>query len=213
MIDRDYRTNWYLDKLIAGRYTYKQRDKTVSHRFEGIPIGVSDAQEEIITHYIYNHFTFFVDLYEVPNENKYMIVGFSIMPSSIEQSDISQCNRYAHNYLDVLNHNKQTLTNSLTERPKDVEIINNNKNNALKEFQPFDVLFTYDVIYTKSEQQFASRWDHYKSSTGDRIHWYNLISSILIIIMFSIVILYIFCRALKRDIEIYNSVKFKRKSF
>jgi hypothetical protein len=204
MINRDYRTNWYLDKLIAGYYYY-DKQKVVRHRFDGIPIGKSSEGEgDVVNYYLYNHFTFFVDLNEIET-GKYLIVGFSIMPSSIEQSAKPACDREAANYLNEFVNKKQTLTSTLKEKPKDVEFINN-KNSDKKSFQPFDVLFTYDVIYKKSSNTFTSRWDHYKHTTGDRIHWYNLISSILIILMFSIVILYIFCRALKKDIEIYNTV-------
>lgn len=206
MINRDYRTNWFLDKLLAGHVIYDKTTKTAKHKYEGVPIGYSLEIDNKVEYYIYNHYTFFVDLNYDKVNDKYMIVNFLIMPSSILQSNEPACSKNsAFDYMKALDHPKQTLTATLLAAPKDMELIQNKDSDIIK-FEPFDVVFTYDVIFKPSDTIFTSRWDHYKHITGDKIHWYNLLSSILIILMFAVVVLYIFCRALKRDIEIYNTV-------
>ena len=72
------------------------------------------------------------------------------------------------------------------------------------------IVYTYDVIFYDSPIKWASRWDHYmKSQKEDIIHWFSIINSILIILIFSSVIALIFCRVLKKDIDNFNSVILK----
>lgn len=71
-----------------------------------------------------------------------------------------------------------------------------------------DVVYTYDVIYYHSDIKWSSRWDHYlKSQKEDYIHWFSILYSILIMLIFSTIIAWIFCRVLKKDIDSFNSVK------
>jgi len=70
------------------------------------------------------------------------------------------------------------------------------------------IIFTYDVVFELSDVSFSSRWDHYLHLDSDKIHWYNLINSTLIIIIISAAVVYVFLRAVKREIEVYNNVNF-----
>lgn len=70
------------------------------------------------------------------------------------------------------------------------------------------IIFTYDVVFELSDVSFSSRWDHYLHLDSDKIHWYNLINSSLIIIIISAAVVYVFLRAVKREIEVYNTVNF-----
>jgi hypothetical protein len=70
------------------------------------------------------------------------------------------------------------------------------------------MIFTYDVHFELSQITMTSRWDHYLDLHEDNIHWYNLINYFIIILIISAVIVYIFLRSVKRDIDIYNTVKF-----
>lgn len=70
-------------------------------------------------------------------------------------------------------------------------------------------VYSYDVIFYDSPIKWASRWDHYmKSHKEDVIHWFSILNSIVIILIFSSVIALIFCRVLKKDIDNFNSVNF-----
>jgi hypothetical protein len=70
-----------------------------------------------------------------------------------------------------------------------------------------EIIFTYDVNFELSEVSMSSRWDHYLDLNEDNIHWYNLINYFVIILIISAIIVYIFLRSVKRDIDIYNTVK------
>ena len=68
------------------------------------------------------------------------------------------------------------------------------------------VIFTYDVVFELSSMSMSSRWDHYLHSDDDNIHWYNLINYFIIILIISGIVVYVFLRSVKREIEIYNTV-------
>jgi len=87
MIRRDYKTKFYLDKLPAGYNLYPLKDKYNNpeiHYTSGIPIGYYvtnvDGSE---TFYIYNHLSFNVKVHYEKNLDKYTIVGFNVIPISI----------------------------------------------------------------------------------------------------------------------------------
>lgn len=68
------------------------------------------------------------------------------------------------------------------------------------------MIFTYDVVFELSHISFSSRWDHYLHLDSDKIHWYNIVNSSVIILLISAVVVYVFLGAVKREIEIYNTV-------
>ncbi len=90
MIRREYKTKFYLDKLPSGYNLYPIKDKNDNpeiHYTSGIPLGyfVSyfDGTE---TFYIYNHFTFNVKVHYEKNLDKYTVVGFDVIPISINHN-------------------------------------------------------------------------------------------------------------------------------
>jgi transmembrane 9 superfamily protein 2/4 len=179
----DYRTNWYLDKLPAGyNHTDSFGNNVKKIHYSGIPLGISnEIYEDVID--LYNHYTFFVELHKEKDGN-FSIVGFTIHPYSIQHNDeidITNCQQDAYNF-----------RHSTKIKQKLMENIN--------------ITYTYDVFFTITDKyQYTTRWDHIFQSEEDNIHFYNLINSSLIILILSALILLIFCRAVKKDIEIYNS--------
>merc|ERR1740138_475024 len=72
-----------------------------------------------------------------------------------------------------------------------------------------EVIWTYDVIYSKSEIEWASRWDIYLSMAGrydDEVHWFSIINALLIVLFLSGMVAMIMIRNLHRDITRYNRV-------
>jgi transmembrane 9 superfamily protein 2/4 len=182
-VDRNYSASWYVDKLPAGLKHIKDSEsmKSEVHYLGGIPLGKSDTTPTgEITHIIYNHLTFTIQLHD-EGHDMYTIVGFNIMPFSLNQSspENKKCG-------DSSDHNK---------------IFRSEKQSLIQG----DILFTYDIIFEKSNVAFSSRWDHYLHLQNDNIHWFSLINSALIISILSFILLNIFCRALKRDIDVYNT--------
>ena len=70
------------------------------------------------------------------------------------------------------------------------------------------MIFTYDVVFELSDISFSSRWDHYLHLDSDKVHWYNIVNSSVIILLISTIVVYVFLGAVKREIEIYNTVFF-----
>jgi len=186
MIKRNYTVNWYVDKLPAGLKN-EMGEKVDVHYLSGIPLGyyteLSPGREEI---YIYNHLTFTIQIHKEQvskgSESLYSIVGFNIQPFSIHQDS---------------EHGKKCST--------DKENFNKNFRTEKQKLELGEVLFTYDIVFEYSNVPFSSRWDHYLHIHNDSIHWFSLINSSLIIVIFSAIVLHIFMRALKKDIEIYNT--------
>ena len=175
LIRRRYFTNWILDKLPAGLILYNKETKQTSLKyFNGIPLGYQKNG----TYYIYNHYQFHILLNKIEDE-KYNVVGFNILPLSIKH-----------------NHQKRVCAKDSKDILENLE----------KEEQPLEegnILFTYDVIFEYSDITFASRWDHYKTTTAG-IHWTGIIISEILIIIISVIIVFILCKNLRSDISSYN---------
>jgi transmembrane 9 superfamily protein 2/4 len=57
-----------------------------------------------------------------------------------------------------------------------------------------------------SEIRWASRWDTYLKMTDDRIHWFSIINSVMIVLFLSGMVAMIMIRTLWRDIAKYNQL-------
>ena len=192
LINHEYTNSFYLDKLPSARGYIDNYSKEAYIQYQGgIPLGyIEENNSSVEVYNIYNHFTFAVSLHEVSNK-KFEIVGFTTYPSSIAQDennlgcDKYQKNNYANNSFntEIPNYEFENLPQS----------ISSNQN----------ITFTYDIIYIKSNLTLVSRWDNYLHLSSD-IHWFGLLNSNLIILIFTFVIIFIFCRAIKRDIDLYN---------
>ncbi len=181
-LERNYTTSWYLDKLPSGLKKIINDDillKSEVHYLGGIPLGYvnirTDGEPE---YYIYNHLTFTILLHNEGND-MFSIVGFNILPFSINQNSDKKCANKKEEFNKNFRLEKQMLTEG-------------------------NILFTYDVIFEFSKHSFSSRWDHYLHLQNDNIHWFSLINSSLIIMILSFILLIIFCRSIKRDIDVYN---------
>ena len=193
LINHDYFNMFYLDKLPSARGFFDLISKESYTIYQGgIPIGFSEKQNnnEKEEYNVYNHFTFKVLLHEVisnTEKKKYEIVGFTTYPSSILQDENNLgCIKYDNN-----DNNSVIIPNyEFSHLPQTIEP---NKN----------ITFTYDVLFEKSNLTLVSRWDNYLHLSSE-IHWFGLINSNLIILIFTLLIIFIFCRAIKKDIDLYN---------
>jgi transmembrane 9 superfamily protein 2/4 len=71
------------------------------------------------------------------------------------------------------------------------------------------IIWTYDVQWRESDIKWASRWDVYLSmdhAVPDKVHWFSIINSILIVMFLAIIVAMILVRSLHRDISQYNRV-------
>ena len=193
LINHEYSNSFYLDKLPSARGYFDLISKEYYTIYQGgIPLGYTEEDDEgLEIYYIYNHFTFKVLLHEI-NIGKYEIVGFITYPSSISQNENELgCNKFEKNNIN-------------TNDSYNIIIPNYETSNIPQKIEPNqNITFTYDIIFEKSNLTLVSRWDNYLHLSSD-IHWFGLLNSNLIILIFTFVIIFIFCRALKRDIDLYN---------
>ena len=177
LIKGNYFINWYLDKLPAGIISYDIYTKQTNiDYFKGIPLGFIEND----IYYINNHLQFHILINEV-SRNKYNVVGFNILPMSLE-----------HNGENAIcaNQSKNLLNNFLI---KPQPLTENNK-----------ILFTYDIIFEKSNITLGLRWDHYKTSNS-KIHWIGIILSQVIVIGLAVIIIMVLIKNIKSEIDIYNN--------
>ena len=177
--NKNYNSAFFLDRLPAGLFNYNpETGESNIDYFSGIPLGYSSENKSEI--YIYNHFQFHIILNN-KTQNNFEIVGFNILPISIlhEKENKLKCAKNINDINSNFKHDKSILKEG-------------------------SITFTYDVIFEYSNLTMASRWDHYKPS-NNRIHWAGIINSNLIILIFTTLIIIIFCRGIKRDVETYNT--------
>ena len=62
------------------------------------------------------------------------------------------------------------------------------------------VVFTYDVIWEESSVEWSQRWDIYLNadSPNEKVHWFAITNSIMIVLFLSVMIAMILIRALKK---------------
>ena len=175
LIKSNYFMNWYLDKLPAGLLSYNKETQISSiDYFKGIPLGYTDNEN----YYLYNHLQFHILINEI-DKKKFNIVGFNIMPLSIKHNEeIKICSNSSKTLLDNLNLQSQPLTDG-------------------------KILFTYDIIFEKSNNTFALRWDHYKTS-NNKIHWIGIFLSEIVIFGLTIIILLVLIKNINLEVDMYN---------
>jgi transmembrane 9 superfamily member 2/4 len=67
------------------------------------------------------------------------------------------------------------------------------------------VIWTYDVVWEESDVKWASRWDIYLQMTDDKIHWFSIINSFVILLFLTSIVVMIFSRILRNDLSQYNA--------
>ena len=70
------------------------------------------------------------------------------------------------------------------------------------------VIFSYDVKWEKSNIEWHNRWDIYfqSNSKDDKVHWFSITNSFVVVLFLSAMVAIIMIRALYRDIAQYNAV-------
>ena len=133
-------------------------------------------------YYIYNHLRFHILINKI-SDNNYNIVGFNILPLSI-------------NYF---NDNDKICSISEENFGRYYESDDINK----QELLAGNITFKYDVVFELSDIKLKSRWDIYKKS-NKKFRWAGLIYSYLLIIILSTITFLIFSKNVQNEIDIYN---------
>ena len=67
------------------------------------------------------------------------------------------------------------------------------------------VVFSYGVSWEETSEAWATRWDVYLNVQDHEIHWFNIVNSVLIVLILTAIVAFIFLRILRRDINKYNN--------
>jgi transmembrane 9 superfamily protein 2/4 len=192
-IAEEYHHNWIIDNLPAASVIDTEEYITTSYS-RGFPVGYMDATKG---HYLYNHVNIIVKYHELsPDENR--VVGFYVEPFSVKHAFMNGAS-WSGDY-DVI----PPLATCDKTRPMDLESVYEKQKVATG-----TTLFTYDVIWRPSSIHWASRWDIYLSmdnAVPDKVHWFSIVNSLLIVIFLTGMIGMILIRNVHRDISRYNKV-------
>lgn len=184
-IDEGYRVNWMLDGLPAA---------TTSG---GVPIGGRD--ERTGSYFVYNHARITVRYHDQEEDEmagqgyagvpKARIVGFEVQPLSVQQLlkegtvDPAQCdNQHGQGSMGV-------AVNVGHQQPMYI------RGRVLPLGAPLpDLLYSYDVFWTSSPIEWASRWDVYLGAHSQE-HWFSVANSLVM----SLILFGAFLIVLKRS--------------
>lgn len=203
-IDEDYRVHWILDNLPVGVV----RDQSFER---GFPVGFSVREGKNVRRYINNHIRIVVQYHddvassfdEVDYDkgiSKAKIIGFHVIPLSIR-----------HKW------NDDTFVKGITT------LTTCNPSEPLSQFDEADhqevvkgqdIVFTYDVVFEPTTQEWTNRWDRYvlQTHSQDTVHWSSITNSIIIVLFLTVMIAIILIRTLRKDIAKYN-MKSQSKDF
>jgi transmembrane 9 superfamily protein 2/4 len=74
---------------------------------------------------------------------------------------------------------------------------------------PFEVIWSYDVLWQESDIEWASRWDVYLSMADryhDNVHWFSILNSTVVVLFLSGIVGLVLLRSLRKDITLYNQL-------
>lgn len=196
-IEDDYRVHWIVDNLPVGMYT-TPADGSASRFNRGYPVGFMNGAGKGLKHYLNNHIRIIVQYHDDvdgfgEDEPTTKIVGFRVEPMSIKHAwpgekfvpgstTLNTCNAMSP----PTNDGKNLLS---VDRVPDSTVI-----------------FTYDVFWEKSDVEWSNRWDLYLNANtpNEKVHWFSITNSIMIVLFLTVMIAMILLRALRKDIAQYN---------
>lgn len=191
-VDEEYRIHWIVDNLPVGvqNEDYFQR---------GFPVGFKIGEGPTAKRYLNNHVRIVIQYHDNAQEEgeevgTTKIVGFRVEPLSIHHTasleDVKKASSSAGNV-----QAQNSCSNA--EKSKNYQQIKKGEN----------IVFTYDVVWQESDIEWINRWDTYilNTETTDKVHWFSITNSIMIILFLSVMVAMILIRALRKDIASYNS--------
>mmetsp|Transcript_738 Transcript_738/g.1274 ORF Transcript_738/g.1274 Transcript_738/m.1274 type:complete len:645 (+) Transcript_738:81-2015(+) len=196
-IQDDYKVHWMVDNLPVGMFASipYSREQTFTR---GFPVGFTSGTGRSAKHYLNNHVRIVLKYHDdvdslSEEEPTTKIVGFRVEPMSIRhtwpggdfvkgRTTLSTCN----------------AMNSASSSSKNWLSVDKNGENT--------VVFTYDVVWEKSIVEWAERWDIYLNANtpNEKVHWFSITNSIMIVLFLTVMIAVILVRALRKDIAQYN---------
>ena len=182
LIEGEYVINWLVDSLPA---TTKSSGKgetgevTDEARASGFPLGYKQGD----SYYLNNHARFVIQYHESPDvASGFRVVGVDVEPGSLSHNVASTQSQGS--CLDALKVESPMMITRETP----------------------SVVFSYEVKWERSNIAWASRWDSYLKIKDNKIHWFSIVNSLVVIFLLTGLIALVLVRTLHRDIAKYNSV-------
>eukprot|EP01012_Entosiphon_sulcatum_P019361 TRINITY_DN241_c0_g1_i1.p1 TRINITY_DN241_c0_g1~~TRINITY_DN241_c0_g1_i1.p1 ORF type:complete len:637 (-),score=102.60 TRINITY_DN241_c0_g1_i1:283-2193(-) len=188
-IDDEYRGHLLLDNLpVSEVYIWEGRKESFYFKL-GYPLGTPGNKTRAST--VNNHLAFKVKYHKPENIqiSGYRIVGFNVVPYSIDSQ-----------YIDTHCHPGKEFQPE--QYPPQTVV-----------FEPITsatqaISWSYSVQWEEDpEIAWRSRWDPYlrsADSANEKIHWFSIVNSLLIVLFLSGMVAVILLRSLHKDFNRYN---------
>ncbi|CAI5489698.1 unnamed protein product [Closterium sp. Naga37s-1] len=209
-IDGFYHVNFLLDNLPVTLFSLEDNEGDI---LTGIPIGYNHNGQ----YYLYNHILFKVLVHEYV-ESPAALAGMSMGYSSVDVFPQEE------SYTDQGSSPNGTAVKGFVvvgfesaacsiRRSPDPEIPRYSTLDPIDCFrgdpQPIapgeSIVVSFDVLWEKSPIQWASRWDAYLKMRGDKVHWFSILNSLVVISCLAAAVFAILLRSVHRDLARINS--------
>jgi len=204
-IELEYSVNWILDGLPAAVRMFEEENPEEVHYERGFPLGFAarpggaDAPKRF---YLFNHVQFVIyyhledgkaegDVSESSaSGERFRVVGFEVEPFTVKHAKADTAKSGWEGNMKSCSDGKPV------SRDDEAQTIDT---------AGTEVVFTYDVVWRKSDVEWSRRWDLYlTSSRDDDIHVFSIMNSLMIVLFMTGMIAMILVRNLYRDIARYN---------
>ena len=186
IIREEYHANWIIDNLPAASIVDSEQYIITAYA-GGFPVGYTDRKKVA---YLFNHVNIIVEYHPLDDGSR--VVGFYVEPFTVEHKYEKKDGEDEDYTISTCDGTGPTVYESIAKK---------------QEVKAGPILFTYDVLWRASPVKWASRWDIYLSmdnAVPDKVHWFSIVNSMLIVVFLSVMVAMIMIRNLNRDIVRYN---------
>jgi transmembrane 9 superfamily member 2/4 len=192
-----YHNNWIIDNLPSAAIGMSKDGEEKKRYAGGFPIGFMHPDDDMP--YVYNHVNIHIQYHNVSDGNR--VVGFAVEPLSVKH-------KFQGNYvwdgssLEGFSHPLESCPNAKQLTREDISSPQIVKQGEV-------IIYTYDVMWERSDIEWSSRWDVYLSEdhlVPAQVHWYSITNSILVVLFLSLLVVSVLVRNLRRDIDAYNAL-------
>ncbi|CCD11719.1 unnamed protein product [Trypanosoma congolense IL3000] len=151
-------------------------------KFEiGIPLGYTLNDMYYINNHL--HFTITYVVETVPsgsgsNKKRYRILSFVADPFSVDHGAKTSCTYPGE-------HSQSTPLSASSN----------------------NISWSYSVTWIESKEPWSTRWDLYLSVHKEKIHWYAIVNSTLLVVFLTVVVAALLIRVVRRDLRNVNDIE------
>lgn len=192
--------HWFVDGLPAGRNasSHYTIGFALGSREYKLPVvdnvqGSSATGERATGPLLYNHYDMTILYHSNGKKTKFRVVGVLVVPR-----------RYICLCVFLL-CNSRARPHSVTTTKDGVNDCSSTNLTPLSETNTTQVTYSYSVTWVESRTPWGTRWDHYLYISDEKVHWFSIINSAVIVLLLSGMVSIILLRALHQDISRYNS--------